>query len=306
MTAQVSCGDISDYTTVCIGSPSTFSAATTGTAATTTNPGNDYGCLSSSPNPAWFYFKASSGGSLNIIQTNSNLVDVDGAIWGPFDSITDMTSQCGAFGAPLACDYASAPGFNFSITATTGKYYALLVTNYSGTATEISLTDGGSTASTDCRADIVTSKTVDNSTPEVGDTITWTLTAENKGISDASGLVITDQLPAGLTYTGHSGGTYNPATGEWTIGALAANSSVSLNISSTVSPAPSGTTLTNQITNVTVTGGEANSFPDDLSEQITITDITPPTLTINPVATDNIINAVEDNSPVTISGTTDA
>ena len=186
LTAQVSCGDISDYTTVCIGSPSTFSAATTGTAATTTNPGNDYGCLSSSPNPAWFYFKASSGGSLNIIQTNSNLVDVDGAIWGPFDSITDMTSQCGAFGAPLACDYASAPGFNFSITATTGKYYALLVTNYSGTATEISLTDGGSTASTDCRADIVTSKTVDNSTPEVGDTITWTLTAENKGISDAS------------------------------------------------------------------------------------------------------------------------
>ncbi|WP_291871394.1 gliding motility-associated C-terminal domain-containing protein, partial [Maribacter sp.] len=35
-------------------------------------------------------------------------------------------------------------------------------------------------------------------------------------------------------------------------------------------------------------------------------DATPPTLTINPVATDNIINAVEDNSPVTISGTTDA
>uniref|UniRef100_UPI003AA827CE hypothetical protein n=1 Tax=Tenacibaculum sp. TaxID=1906242 RepID=UPI003AA827CE len=151
------CSVIEDYTPVCIGTTQVYAAETSGGSAETINPGNDYGCLGSTPNSKWFFFQVSTGGSLIINQTNTNgttSVDVDGAIWGPFNSISDMIGQCGSFSTPLDCDYEPESFFTFNIpTVISGKYYALLVTNYSGQATNITLADGGSTATTDCATD---------------------------------------------------------------------------------------------------------------------------------------------------------
>ena len=84
-------------------------------------------------------------------------------------------------------------------------------------------------------ADIAVTKTVSNNRPNVGDSITFTLTATNNGPSDATGVVITDKLPAGLTFVSASpGGVYNPATGAWTIGALANGATSTLTITATV------------------------------------------------------------------------
>ena len=51
--------------------------------------------------------------------------------------------------------------------------------------------------------DLNVSKTVDNSTPNVGDIVTYTLSVINNGPSDATGVAIMDALPAGVTYSSH-------------------------------------------------------------------------------------------------------
>uniref|UniRef100_UPI0038B4E5CC DUF11 domain-containing protein n=1 Tax=Tenacibaculum litopenaei TaxID=396016 RepID=UPI0038B4E5CC len=267
------CTVLSDFTAVCIGASQTYAAETSGGEAHTINSTNNYGCLGSSPNSRWFYFKVDTGGSLVINQTNSNLVDVDGAIWGPFDTLSDMTTSCGSYSTPLACDYDTAAGFNFSLTVTTGKYYALLVSNFSGSATNITLADGGSTAVTDCSPDIQVTKAASGSTFNEGATVNWTLTAKNGGVNDGTNINITDVLPAGLSYVSHSGsGTYSSSTGVWAVGTLSANQTATLTITTTVNANTGPTTITNTITNVSLTETESNALPDTLSDSITIND----------------------------------
>ena len=68
--------------------------------------------------------------------------------------------------------------------------------------------------------DLVIGKTVDNGTPNEGDTVTFTVTVTNSGPAQATNVSIDDVLPAGLT-TGSitpSQGTYTAPT--WTIGTL--------------------------------------------------------------------------------------
>ena len=83
-------------------------------------------------------------------------------------------------------------------------------------------------------ADIAVTKTVDNPTPVVGTTVTFTVTATNRGPTGATGVVVTDALPAGLTLVSAtpSQGDYTAPT--WTVGALAANASATLVIVATV------------------------------------------------------------------------
>ena len=66
-------------------------------------------------------------------------------------------------------------------------------------------------------ADLAVTKTVDNPTPNVGDTITFTVTLTNSGPDAATGVRVTDLLPAGLTFVSAtpSQGTYDRDTGVW-------------------------------------------------------------------------------------------
>ncbi len=84
-------------------------------------------------------------------------------------------------------------------------------------------------------ADLSLTKTVDNPTPSATDQVVYTVTLTNDGPDDGTGLVVTDQLPSGLTYVSDdSGGAYDPGTGLWTVGTLAANASTALQITATV------------------------------------------------------------------------
>jgi uncharacterized repeat protein (TIGR01451 family) len=71
-------------------------------------------------------------------------------------------------------------------------------------------------------ADLALFKSVDNATPNVGDTITYTLTLADTGPSAATNVEVTDLLPAGLNFVGAtpSQGTYNSTTGVWTVGTV--------------------------------------------------------------------------------------
>ncbi len=115
----------------------------------TAQPGPSYGCLGSQPNPVWYYMKILTGGDLHITESNSNNIDVDFILWGPFSSTnacSDLTS-----GNIADCSYSSVATEYIDLASTSaGQYYVLLVTNFSNNATDISLTKTSGTAETDC------------------------------------------------------------------------------------------------------------------------------------------------------------
>jgi LPXTG-site transpeptidase (sortase) family protein len=96
-------------------------------------------------------------------------------------------------------------------------------------------------------ADIALTKIVDNAAPALGSNVTFTVTATNNGPSSATGVVVTDLLPASLTYVSSlpSVGTYNPGTGVWNIGGLANGLNATLTL---VATSTSTTTATNTAT----------------------------------------------------------
>ncbi|MCC6991930.1 MAG: DUF11 domain-containing protein, partial [Acidobacteria bacterium] len=69
----------------------------------------------------------------------------------------------------------------------------------------------------------------------------------NDGPSPATGVVVTDQLPAGLTFVSArtSQGGYVPATGAWTVGSLAASQTATLQLTAIVNAAG---TIVNTVT----------------------------------------------------------
>ncbi len=72
--------------------------------------------------------------------------------------------------------------------------------------------------------DVEVLKTASTLSPGVGANFDYVITVRNLGPSDVTNTVVTEFLPAGVTYQSHvtSSGTYVPATALWTIPALAA------------------------------------------------------------------------------------
>jgi len=90
--------------------------------------------------------------------------------------------------------------------------------------------------------DIALQMTVDTVVPVAGQPVQFTITASNVGTDDASGVQVTDLLPAELRIpTGMaafpSTGTYDAATGVWSIGSLAAGANATLVIPAIVAGA---------------------------------------------------------------------
>jgi uncharacterized repeat protein (TIGR01451 family) len=119
--------------------------------------------------------------------------------------------------------------------------------------------------------DLAVSKTVDNGAPDEGDTITYTLTVVNNGPAQATGVSITDPLPDGVTYVGHTGdGSYDSVTGVWTVGTLDNGESATIEIQATVDAGTAGTVITNSIVDVSLDQDDSNTTEDDLDEDISI------------------------------------
>lgn len=81
-------------------------------------------------------------------------------------------------------------------------------------------------------SDLVLTKTVDDSTPSVGQNVTFTVTVSNSGVNTATNVVTTDSLPAGLTFVSDTAtqGSYDAGTGIWTIGTLPVGTPVTLTV----------------------------------------------------------------------------
>ncbi len=80
-------------------------------------------------------------------------------------------------------------------------------------------------------ADLSLSQSISDLTPSVGENIAITLTVSNGGSDNATGVTVQDLLPAGLSYTGDTGGgSYDAVTGIWNLGALASGGNALLTI----------------------------------------------------------------------------
>ncbi|TDI87126.1 MAG: DUF11 domain-containing protein [Chloroflexi bacterium] len=128
-------------------------------------------------------------------------------------------------------------------------------------------------------SDLAVSKAVDNATPSEGDTITYTVTLTNKGPDDATSVVVTDQLPDGVSYlSDDGGGAYTPATGVWTVGSVANGVTATLTITATVDADTSGQTITNTATITAAGQTDPDSTNNSASADITVASATTGTM----------------------------
>lgn len=149
------------------------------------------------------------------------------------------------------------------------------------------LTNNSSSATTSPfpLADVGVTKTVNNSTPNVGSNVVFTITAFNNGPSNATGTIVTDQLPTGYTYVSHvtSTGTYNNLNGNWIIGNLNNGVSQTLTITATVN----------------TTGNYTNTAVIDANENDTNTSNTQASATTTPIKLSDlsVIKTVDNATP---------
>ena len=99
----------------------------------------------------------------------------------------------------------------------------------------------------------------------VGSNVVYTLTVTNNGPSNATGVTVTDPLPAGVTYVSNDcGASFAAPTVTWNVGALAVAASATCHITVTVTqPGP--------IVNIaTATGNETDPTPGNNAANITV------------------------------------
>ena len=94
---------------------------------------------------------------------------------------------------------------------------------------------GSATAGAD-PADLALAKSVSDATPNVGDQVAFTVTLTNGGPDDATGVQVSDLLPAGLTFVSAtpSAGTYTAGTGVWDLGSVTTAAPQTLQVVATV------------------------------------------------------------------------
>lgn len=116
-------------------------------------------------------------------------------------------------------------------------------------------------------ADLFVTKTVNSVSPLVGSTVTFTITARNNGVVDATGVTVNELLPNGYSYISStvSVGTYNNLTGIWTVGNLANGASATLTVTASINGSGS------YANTATISGAQTD--PDPINNSATVTPV---------------------------------
>ena len=114
--------------------------------------GPNYACLTTTPNPAWYYMRMAQSGGMSIYMYSTPQKDIDFCCWGPF---SDPTSPCPnglTLQKKVSCSYSPNPTETCQIpnNAQTGEYYILVITNFSNSPCNITFSKTGGTGTTDC------------------------------------------------------------------------------------------------------------------------------------------------------------
>jgi len=182
-------------------------------------------------------------------------------------------------------------------------------TTYTNTATALSptvdpvLTNNSDTARVNVTqvANLAIAKSYSPANPTVGSQIVFTITASNLGLSNATGVIVNDPLPAGYSLDSitTSQGIYTSP--NWNVGNILAGSSASMQVYAIVQP-------TGSLTNTAIISGDQ---PDPNSSNNTVT-VTPSLTNVPPVANNDTTTTLEDNAvsinvvnPIPSSASTD-
>lgn len=127
----------------------------------TSNTHGNNGSLGSTPRPAWFYYTVGQSGPivLNLVQndTNGGPIDVDFALWGPFNT-TNLANICNSLSGVVGSTYTGPCNLvdaSYSFIANenihipngiSGEVYLLLVTNFNGAAGTYTINQTNTTA----------------------------------------------------------------------------------------------------------------------------------------------------------------
>ena len=122
-----------------------------------------------------------------------------------------------------------------------------------------------------------------------GDTGQFTVTVTNNGPFGATGVALTDLLPAGFSYVSDdapaNGQTYTLGTGLWTIGNLANGASTVLHITATVNPG-------GPYTNTASVSASDNPDPNPANNQASVT---PPVAPVSDLSLAKLLMSYVDN-----------
>ena len=142
-----------------------------------------------------------------------------------------------------------------TLTITGTATSAMAGTNTTNTATRISQTEYNNQPATSVSTPIYTKEgsitvtnTATSSPLNVGQTGTFTLNATNNGPDTTTNIKITDALPNGFTAGLPTSGTYNSATGIWTINSLTSGQTATLTFTGPITAHMAGTNITNTAT----------------------------------------------------------
>lgn len=152
---------------ICTDAGVQFTANANGPNALVSEPGNNYSCLLSAPNPSWYYLEIAESG--NIIMSLSAAEDIDFIIWGPYPNLAAAQANCGnhsnvvpdvggflcnlfgvdcdSFGCSWDPTENETPGIP---NAQAGQVYVMLIANYANAVQDITLMQTGGTGATDC------------------------------------------------------------------------------------------------------------------------------------------------------------
>ena len=158
--------------------------------------------------------------------------------------------DCAQDGGVLTCDLGTIiNGEERLVALEVRARHAGTLTNYASvhtTATETTLSNNLASATTTVLpgADLGVAVTANQARYTAGDTVIYTVTLTNDGPDDTTGVVVTDGLPAELTFESSAAdrGTYDDTTGEWTVGDMAVGELLQLILTATI-PGDSGTVL---------------------------------------------------------------
>ena len=145
-----------DMLPFCADTNITFTATSNGPTA---QPGNNYNCLSSQPNPTWYYLEIDTAGTLDFLLFAPS--DIDFIIYGPFSDYATAVAGCGNMGNGgtganvVDCSYSATNSETPQITnAQVGEVYVVLITNYANSVQQVTFTQTNAgqpgSGSTDC------------------------------------------------------------------------------------------------------------------------------------------------------------
>lgn len=146
-------------------------------------------------------------------------------------------------GAWTGLNLLSGQSITLTLTGTVATTATGTISNTASVAPPTGITDPTTTnnSSTDTTsitsvADLSLTKTSSNPAPNVGDTVTYTVSLNNSGSSTATNVQVLDPTPDGFTFgsaTTSAGTSYSSGTSIWSVPSLASGASVTLQITGT-------------------------------------------------------------------------